>query len=355
MRSSLLTLALVLVLPAAALAQSPSTTPAVGADHLREAVGFLPPDTYWLGFTDWSRIRASLGAQDVNGESPLDDKMAVVMSTVQQEGAAAGFGVAHLQGHHKTWGWDTLDVDWEATYSGDGPPVSLVRLREGVDVDAIAAHYDDYGFATEQVSDATLRTHDFGEDWIRFSDLGVVNTAFFDDGRTLMFSSSLEELRDAVRRVVRTPLPGQPQVVDALEGASAAWLVLAPDCGAFTPLPFDPLDPDASIRPLRSGEPLHPWTALGIGYARPDWDPVGRIAMGFLEPAHAEADLEPRATMARDGTSLVSQRPYADAVFALDGGRVEDTTLLLEVSPVGEMPRRLFGMLQARDMAFARC
>jgi hypothetical protein len=131
--------------------------------------------------------------------------------------------------------------------------------------------------------------------------------------------------------------------------------VLGPGCPAFSPLPFDPFDPDASIGPLPSGAPLHPWTALGIAYARPDWQPAGRIAMGFLDPAHAEADLEPRSTMARDGISLAAARPYAEAVFTLDDARVEDTTLILDVSPAGDMPRRLFQMVQARDMTFAGC
>jgi hypothetical protein len=357
MRTPLLTLALVLALPAAALAQSPSATPAVGVDHLREAVAFLPPDAHELGFTDWSRIRASLGAEDVTGDSPMDDKIGVLMSTNQHEAAGSAFGAAYLRSHHDTWGWDTLDVDWEATYSGDGPPVFLVRLREGTDVDAIAARYDDFGFATEQVPGATIRSHELDPtaDWIGSGELAVTNTAFLDDGRTLMFSSSLDGLRDGMGQVDQMLLPGQPGVIQALEGASAAWLVMAPECGALTPLPFDPLDPDASIRPLPSGEPLHPWTALGIAYERPDWDPVGRIAMGFLENAHAEADLEPRAAMARDGISLRARQPYAEVVFGLEDARVEGSTVILDVSPVDDLTPRLFQMPFARDTAFAGC
>ncbi len=154
---------------------------------------------------------------------------------------------------------------------------------------------------------------------------------------------------------MRTPLPGQAQVVDALSDASAAWLILEPGCGIFAPLPFDPLDPNASIAPLPTGEPLHPWTALGVGYERPDWDPVGRVAMGFLSPDHAQADLAPRSALAREGISLRTGRPYAEAVFALDGSEVTGDTLVLDVSPTDDRPQRLFQMLQARDMTFAGC
>jgi hypothetical protein len=355
-RTLLLTLGLVLVLPAAALGQSPSP-PVAEPSPLEEAVGFLPPGAHELGFTDWSRIRASLGAEDVTGDSPIDDRFAVLMATTQQEAAASAFGAAYLRTHHDTWGWDTLDVDWEATYSGDGPPVSLVRLRDGTDVDAIAARYDERGFTTEETTFGTIRSHelDLTADWIRSGELAVTNTAFLDDGRTLAFSSSLETLRDSLSQADQAFLPGQPGVVGALDGASAAWLVLAPDCTAFTPLPFDPFDPHPSIRPLPTGQPLHPWTAMGIGYSRPDWTPVGRIAMGFLDRAHAAADAEARVHEARTGLSQRVRAPYADALFTLDDSRVEDQTLVLEVTPANDMPRRLFDMLFARDMTFAGC
>ncbi|MET0772179.1 MAG: hypothetical protein ABWZ82_03765 [Candidatus Limnocylindrales bacterium] len=350
-----ISLAATLVSPVAA--QSPSVSPPADASSLREAASYLPPGAGDLAFTDWARIRASLGKEDVTGASTLDDKSEVVMSTVRGEAAASGFGVAYLRRHRDTWGWDTLDVDWEATFSVDGPPVHVVRLRDGVDTDAISARYDELGFATEQVGDAVVRTQplDLASEWIGTTELAVVNTAFLDDGRTLLLSSGregLDHVLSGTRAAASPPLDG---VLDVLDGASAAWIATAPDCLAFTPLPFDPFDPGASIGPLPSGEPLHPWAAMGIGYQRPDWEPAGRIAMGFLDEAHAHADLEPRSAMARDGISPRAQRPFSEAVFTLDGARVEDTTLVLEVSPADDIATRLFQMVYARDMPFAGC
>ena len=349
------TLAITLAL--GALLGGPATSALAATGALAEAVASMPRGTTDMGFTDWARIRASLGAQDVTGSSPIDDKMAVVMATTQQEAAAAGFGAAYLQRHRDAWGWDTLDVDWEAIYSGDLAPVAIVRLREGTDMAPISDRYDAYGFTTEEVGERIVRSHalDPSAEWMGTTELGVTNTAFLDDGRTLMFSSSREALDDALGHRPSMLVPGASGVIEALADPSAAWLVFGPGCPAFSPLPVDPFDPAASIGPLASGGPLHPWTALGVGYERPDWQPVGRIAMGFLDPAHAEADLEPRTTIARDGMSLRVLRPYSDAVFGLEDARVEGTTLVLDVSPVDDMPRRLFQMLQARDMAFAGC
>ncbi len=348
---------LTIILACSTLLSAPPTSALAGTSALAEAVGRMPAGIIGMGFTDWERIRASLGAQDVTGASPIEDKMAVVMATAQQEAAAAGFGAPYLRGHRDAWGWDTLDLDWEAIYSGDGPPVSIVRLREGVDMGAIANRYDEYGFATERAGDAIVRSHELdpSAEWMGTTELGVTNTAFLDDGRTLMFSSSRDALDAALQQPGSELLPGASGVVNALADPSAAWLVLGPSCPAFTPLPIDPFDPDASIKPLPSGAPLHPWTALGVAYERPDWESVGRIAIGFLDPAHAEADSMPRSALARDGTSLRVGRPYAEAVFTLDDSHVEGTTLVLDASPVDDMPRRLFQMIQARDMTFAGC
>lgn len=348
---------LVLTLSIAAMLAT-SAVPALAATGaLAEAVARMPTGTTDMGFTDWERIRASVGARDVTGASPLDDKVAVVMATAQLETVAAGFGAAYLRSHRDAWGWDTLDVDWEAIYSGQGPPVAIVHLREGVDMDAIRRRYDDFGFSTEQVGDVVVRSHplDPTAPWVGTTELGVTNTAFLDDGRTLMFSSSREALADALGHRPSMLVPGASGVVGALGDPSAAWLVLGPGCPAYTPLPIDPFDPDASLRPLPTGEPLHPWTALGVAYERPDWQPIGRIAMGFLDPTHAQADLGPRSTLAREGVSVRVQRPYAEALFTLEDARVEDTTLILDVSPIEGMPRRLFQMLQGRDMTFAGC
>lgn len=357
MRTLMLTLGLLMALPATAVGRSPAASPTPGHTPLEEAVAFLPSGAHDLGFTDWSRIRASLGAEGVTGASPMDQKLEVLMATNEREAAGSAFGAAYLRHHRDAWAWDTLDVDWEAILVGDGPPVSVVRLREGTDVEAIEARYDGFGFATEATPGGTIRSHGFDPtaDWVGTTELAVSNTAFLDDGRTLLFSSGADALRDALGRVARTPLPGEASVIDALAGASAAWLTLAPGCAAFTPLPFDPFDPNPSIGPLPTGEPLHPWTALGVGYGRPDWDPVGRVAMGFLSPGHAQADLAPRTTLAREGVSQRLGLPYADAVFTLDGSEVVGDALVLRLSPADDRPQRLFQMLQARDMTFAGC
>jgi hypothetical protein len=47
--------------------------------------------------------------------------------------------------------------------------------------------------------------------------------------------------------------------------------------------------------------------------------------------------------------------PYPDTVFRVEDATVLDTTLVLEVAPADDIPRRLFQMIFARDMLFAAC
>ena len=96
------------VLAATGLAQSRQP----GAPgNLGELVTFVTPGVSSIGFTDWERIKASVGAQDVTGASPVEDKVAVGMSTAKGEALASGFGFAHLRDHYATWAFDAMDLD----------------------------------------------------------------------------------------------------------------------------------------------------------------------------------------------------------------------------------------------------
>jgi hypothetical protein len=363
MRPTRLLLALLasaISLPATSAAQSPSAPVVEAVRPLAEAVSFLPPGGTDLAFTDWARIRASQGAEDLTGASPFDDKAAFLLSTARQEAAASQFGLAHLRTLRDTWGFDALDLGWETTISLDGPPVSVLRFRDGFDLEALQALFDARGFSTTRVADATVRSHDLdiSADWIGKSELAILNTAFLDDGRTLVLSSGIDGLEAVVRAPYQRGLPNRSvsDVVGALEGASAAWLVIGLGaCVAFTPPPFDLSGASPSSAALPSGGPLHPYGALGVAYGRPDWRPVGRIVMAFPDAGWAAADLGPRVQQARTGSSLVTKAPYAESVLSVQDARVADRVLEVDVTPAEDMPQRLFRMLLARDMTFAGC
>ena len=353
----LVSMGLMVMLGSSVSAASP--VPALPHSNIAELITFVPPTADSVGFTDWGRIKASQGAQDVTGASPMDDKLRVVLSTGRDEALASGFGLAHLREHFGTWAFDALDLDWEAAIQGDGPPLFVLRLRDGFDLAPVAALFDSRGFTTAEVPGGTLRTHEMtlGDDWLRASEFGILNTVFLDDGRTLLLSGDQDLVREIAANHGAFPaITALDSTASVLDGASAALLLPGvATCLGFAALPMDAADllasPDLSFP--TSG--LHPYAVLGIGYGRPDWDPVGRIAFGYVDPKDADADLAPRQTLADTGISQRVGQPYADAVFGVVDGRVDGAALILDVAPVEDAPRRLFDMVWVRDMIFAGC
>jgi hypothetical protein len=339
-----------------AASPTPATSP---RSHVGELLTFVPPDSDSVGFTDWTRIKASQDALDITGASPMDDKLRVALSTGKDEALASGFGLAHLRDHYATWAFDAMDLDWEATIQGDGPPLFVLRFRDGFDLAPVSALFDSRGFSSASVPGATLRSHEMvlHEDWLTSTEFGILNTAFLDDGRTLVLSLDADQVRDvAARHGQYADSPALDATAAALDGASAAlFLPGLGTCAGFTPLPLDIGDPLASPDLSLPTAGLHPYAALGVGYGRPGWSPIGRISFGYLDAATATADLTGRLELATSGISQRVREPYADALFQVAGHHVDGANLTLDVAPVKDEPRRLFDMVFARDMAFAGC
>ena len=98
-------------------------------------------------FTDWSRIGSSLGLETLTSASPLEQRLQLVLSTTRQHAAASAYGVAHFSGHADAWGWDTADLDWEASIVSRAlPPIYVLKLHAGFDFAPVAARFAGRGF-----------------------------------------------------------------------------------------------------------------------------------------------------------------------------------------------------------------
>ena len=104
-------------------------------------------------------------------------------------------------GHGAAWGWDSLDLDWEATITTGGPAVHVLRFRDDFDLGPVTARFDERGFSREVIEGrAILRSHELDPSagWLGTTELAILHTAFLRDGRTLVLSSD----DDAVRAYV---------------------------------------------------------------------------------------------------------------------------------------------------------
>lgn len=347
-------------------------TPA--ADGLSEILRLVPdalqPTT--IAFTDWDAIKVAIEVPWLTSESPLDDRIAFARRLDVDHAAGSAYGLSKLSSHAKTWGFDLTDLEWEAQILAPGMPSTYVlKLRSDFHLDVVTQHFVERQFTQTQSYGAALYSRGVDPDakWLRASELAIHNTAVLKDDRLLILSSSYP----AVELLLAT-WAGELPSFAANTSASAATAHLAEPyaayilLGASTCLRFSSnplLDPigstvdqsalDSLHAWLSSGESLHGYEALAVGYWHEDGLPVGRIAFVYADAIDALHDLEPRRLLAEAGGSAYSERPISEAFFTLEATSLDETAILFTVHPVNDQPRRLFQLLIHADAPFAAC
>ena len=342
---------------------SPSSSPSTAAvpSGLQLAVPFAVVGTTSLMYTDWAAMKAAHGVADITSATPLDERIAAMLQLTRSEAPFAAFALSHFRGHADSWGWDTSDLDWEASLQGDGPPVAVLRFRHGFDLDPVAAHLDARGFSTTDYGDAVIRSHDLATagSWVGTTNFGILNTAFLDDGHTLVLSSSVDALKAALDARYVMTYRAEPAVIvaGALGDPLSAGIEIGPDaCHGFDPRGL-PVDDGANDALLADVGPLRSWEAMGIGTDRmaADEPSSARIAFAYGSQSDATADLPGRLRLGREGISQLAGKPYRDAVFSVTGGSTGGDVLTIDVTPAGDLPARLQSAWFARDLLLATC
>ena len=322
---------------------------------------FAAAGTTSILYSDWTAMKAAHGISDVTSATPIDDRLTAMLQLTRSEAPFAAFGLSHFRGHADAWGWDTSDLDWEAATVGDGPPVAVLRFHDGFDLAGVAARFDERGFSSARYGDAVIRSHDLDSatKWITTTNFGILNTAFLDDGQTLVLSSSADALKAALDARLVMTYRAEPAVIvaGALGGPLSAGIEIGPDaCRGYDPriLPGHDAVNDALLADVG---PLRAWEAMGIGtYRQAEGAPSsGRIAFAYGSQADAAADLAGRLRLGREGISLRVGEPYRDAAFTVIGGSVGSDALAIDVKPVDDIPSRLQSAWFARDLLLATC
>jgi len=324
-------------------------------------------------FTDWSRIGSSLGLETLTSASPLEQRLQLVLSTTRQHAAASAYGVAHFSGHADAWGWDTADLDWEASIVSRAlPPIYVLKLHAGFDFAPVAARFAERGFVQTMSHGAVVFQHqlELGADWIHETELSILNTAYIEAEDLLILSSfpaGIEAALD-VRSGASPSLGEEPFVSDAVRHLgeaplSATLLVGLGECLRFTTNPLLEVlgkipteeDVEAMRNAVSCSELLVPYRVLAAGYTTTDGHPTGSLVFEYDTPALAQLDLAPRRLLAEEGTSREFEAPIREVYFTVIDGRVEDSAIVLTVHPTEDQPRRLFWMISHRDAPFAGC
>lgn len=346
---------------------------AAGAVPLEKVLKFipLPFENPVASITDWTRIRADEGLEGLTSQSPLEERLELLRSTTSRQAAPSAFGVTWFRFHAETWGWDTADHAWEANLVLDGfPPLWVIQLAEWVDLDALAARFRDRGFSEEVLFGATVFRHplDLTADWLWATELAILTTAILREDRLLVLCSApagVEAVLAARAGAVPTwaDVPWAASLVPVVEALSSAVVLLGPKtCLSFsggaegTTLLAAPGEASRRLRTLlEGGPPLQPYMALAVGYKTHEGQPMGLFVLQHLTEEMAHADLPARRALAQGGVSVITGLPYRETAFTVRDARVEGTSVVLEVEPVGGRPHLLFQLVYRRDLLFATC
>jgi hypothetical protein len=373
-----------LLLAAAALAACSSNSgPAVesGGGALSQALKLTPSDTGYLSVTDWQQVKASAGHGNVTSQSSQIDRSKTYKDVLAHEAEVSQFvadtsapdqNVSTLPGasapptqlspQAQTWGFDAMDLDWDATVvSGtDSNPVQLLHLRPGVDMNAIQSKFDQKSYKHKQVAGVTVRTLGgaLGQNPAGTSP-AMSNTAFLRDGQTLAISQSLDSLETYLHGLGSAPPTEIVSVAGQLGSPWASAIIGGTHaCGYFDPPAGWQLD--ASYQSVVDGEiasvgDLSPFEAVGIGYSRQN-TPIGRLSFIFANATDAQKDLNGRLALAQQARRLAqNHETYASTLFSVSDSSVDGTALNLDLTPVLNQPIKLFQAFGSRDLVPAVC
>ena len=326
---------------------SPSASPSGAArEPLVQLLDFLTLETMTVAFTDWTALKAAYGHADLTSADPHEARLAFLNEMVPPSATDAPFACFSCQGYQAdalltNWGFDNMDLDWEAEIQQQRTRLAVLHFSDGADLAPLISRFDERGFSTELRDGVTIRVHARDtSDWMVQSDPAMLNAAFLADGQTLLLAYTLEALESTLSQEPPLPdirsAPVLRETVAALEQPTSAFLGfdLNALCNPFLRMPPNE-ELQATVESLleRAGA-LHPYTLMAVGN-RGSLTPSGRIVFGYVDQADAEADLAGRRLLAEEGVGILAAigHPLREGYFTLVDARLSGGTLILSVGP----------------------
>ncbi len=360
-----------------------STTPAPAQDDgapaaadsspILEALSLLPPGIDAFEFTDWSAIKAAHDGSDVTSASPLTERQRLMLEIARHEATTFPLGLDRLGTWSERWGWDTTDLEWQASCC-NAFDFSILRFREDWDAGPFMARLEADGYERRDEAHATSFTLEDGTDapdrdfleraiGMEGSTGGAptprASVAIAPDGHTVVLvrgpdAHEILKLAAQADPVATAESPfgrvaaalGRPLAARVWNGEHGCW-----STGA---------ERDASAGNARLVEAvgeLHPYEAFGTSYERPGAgeSAVGRYVFAYERAPDAEADLPGRRRLIDEGDSIRYGAPYRERAFTLVDAVTDGRQVVLDVAPVDDSPQTLFDTVIAHDMVFATC
>jgi hypothetical protein len=286
-----------------------------------EATAYAPADAERLTWTDWSAVRDEVGTDDL--DRLLDDAFERDLSS----GSALVQSAPVLQ---SDFGFSPATLEWELFSQSSAGAVVILRLP-GSDLDAVADHLADAGFAEPEDEDGVWEG---GPDVL--SGIGpdltpeVGYVALVPDEGLVLTSDQPDYLERVVDDLGDDPLPEPVREVVAASGSPLSAVVYDGDytCSALAMSHADAEEQATAERLVTEAGGVDPLTAYAMS-VQPD-DRV-RVAMAFSGGGQARANADSRAVLAA-GPAPGQGGDFSDR-FTVQSATADGDVLTLELAP----------------------
>ena len=323
--------------------------------RVEKALGTLPEQTLVANFTDWTAVRDALG-RDVTSRSAAAARSDLFTHAYDRDYTTTTVLGAFDEAMAPTYGWTVLDSEWEMYGQSKDGAVDVLRMPDGFD------------FTT---ADRTL------------SKLGY--TGADDHGVRVADDQTLASIANGLtpQLTALALLPDQQLIVASDAAAYAGLTVATIKGGPSSVLDVDGVAPMAAALGDTSVSALvdigsHACTAAGFQDADPGQQALARqrisaaggitairgltrsidasgrltVVIDFASAAEAEADLEPRAVLARG--EAPDQGGTFDERFSIGRQDVTGEVVTLELEPRSK-DTQLLRDLGRGGLLFASC
>jgi hypothetical protein len=322
-------------------------TPAPQPSALRQALALVPTAHGQIEFADMAAAKKRWGLSEVNSSTlPTPEKNPDLWHRWFEKStwSAAGSNLQTYSGSMKDWGWNALDVDWEVRSYPKGPPVTVSKLRDDLDMKVVTDSLTAHKFTSSGSGDALRfdRPIDRSDGVnIFLSGVTVVPSKHLLVGTAeKSWAAPTADSSVGSNATVQALVAGLPAAVDYLS------LGVGPNaCISDLPRSMTPEQLAETKRRLGTLRTIGGWAAAVTD------DTHAVVRTQYADPATATADLAQRQKLLQ-GKSLVAQAPYSGQFDATVSAESAMLRYDLTLKRGGRMVAQL---VQLRDTPWAFC
>jgi len=265
---------------------------------LQQALGLVPSSAVQVEFADTAAAKKRWGMSQVNSSTLPDsakDPELWKQYMAKARASAAESGPVNESGAMTDWGWNALDVDWEIRMSDQGPPVSIYKLRDSLDMNVVTDSLVKHKFIRSGSGGAPRFDRDIAD---------ARGVLIFLSGVTVVPAEHL--MVGTPEKAWAAPAPGSSLAGSATVGTLTAGLPPAIDYLQLAVGPAACIAPRSPSLPTTQPELK---TISAAAEAVTD-DSHAIVRTQYADQAAAADDLDARRTLLR-GNSSQTRAPYS--------------------------------------------